>query len=236
MHVEGDNMLIVDDKTDHKYSPRKQIVIIGAGGHATSVAEVAVSVGYEIKCFVDQNKAGLLLLNFPIISSFSDLDELENKAFAIAIGDNAVRERTFADLSSLLDISRFPPLVHRSANVSCFSSIGNGSVLMQGANVGANSIVKQFCILNTNCSVDHDSIIEDFSSIAPGAICGGTLKLGERSVISIGAVIKQGITIGADSVLGANSYLNKDLSSDSVAYGSPARVVRIRNKGEPYLS
>lgn len=223
------------DETSYEQSLRKQIVIVGAGGHATSVAEVAASAGYEIVCFVDNNKAGLSLLELPIISSLGDIDELENKAFVIAIGDNSVRERVFSELSSGLDISRFPPIIHRSANVSCFSKIGNGSVLMQGANVGSNSIVKRFCILNTNCSVDHDSIIDDFSSIAPGAICGGTFTLGQRSAISIGAVVKQGITVGADSVLGANSYLNKDLVSNSVAHGSPARVIRSRKKGDSYL-
>jgi len=228
-------MLTGDNETSYKHSLRKQIVIVGAGGHATSVAEVAASAGYEIVCFVDNNKAGLSLLELPIISSLGDIDELENKAFVIAIGDNSVRERVFSELSSGLDISRFPPIIHRSANVSSFSKIGNGSVLMQGANVGSNSIVKRFCILNTNCSVDHDSIIDDFSSVAPGAICGGKFTLGERSAISIGAVVKQGITVGADSVLGANSYLNKDLASNSVAHGSPARVIRSRNKGDSYL-
>jgi acetyltransferase-like isoleucine patch superfamily enzyme len=53
--------------------------------------------------------------------------------------------------------------------------------------------------------------------------------------VSIGAVVKHGVVIGADSVLGANSYLHADLPGGRVAYGSPARVVRERRVGDRYL-
>jgi len=77
--------------------------------------------------------------------------------------------------------------------------------------------------------------MSDFCSLAPAAVTGGNVKIGMRSAISIGAVIKHGITIGNDCVIGANSFLNKDLPHNIVAYGVPARKVRNRNIGDSYL-
>ena len=61
------------------------------------------------------------------------------------------------------------------------------------------------------------------------------MQVGLRSAVSIGAVVKHGIIIGDDCVIGANSYVNQNLSKNQVAYGSPAKPVKLRNQGDPYL-
>ena len=93
---------------------------------------------------------------------------------------------------------------------------------MPQVNVGPNSIVDKFCILNTSSSIDHDCEMKSFSSIAPR--------------VATGATIKHGITVGDDAVIGANSYVNKSVDSNVVAYGSPCKFVRERTKGHSYLS
>lgn len=50
----------------------------------------------------------------------------------------------------------------------------------------------------------------------------------DRVDVGCGAVILGGITIGHDSVIGANSVVLKDLPPYSVAVGAPARVIRSR--------
>ena len=101
--------------------------------------------------------------------------------------------------------------------------------------VGPNTKIGEFCLLNTLSSIDHDGIMEDYSSLAPGVITGGNVKIGKRSAVSIGAVIKQNIVIADDVVVGANSYVNKDLTSNHLAYGTPAKTIRSRKNGDPYL-
>ena len=71
-----------------------------------------------------------------------------------------------------------------------------------------------------------------FSSLAPGAILGGSVSIGDRSSLSISAVIKHGTSVGVDAVLGANSYLNMNLGGCCIAYGSPAKIIRQRVLGE----
>ena len=107
---------------------------------------------------------------------------------------------------------------------------------MPGSVIGPNSQVGAFCIVNTGASLDHDSAMKDFASLAPGAVTGGRVEIGFRSAVGIGAAIKQGVVMGDDTVVGAKSYLNQDLPGGVIAYGSPAKVIRTRSPGEPYLT
>ena len=213
----------------------RPLIIIGAGGHAVSVANVALSAGRSIGCFIDKTKRGNKLLEIPIAGDFLEINDINQYDFAIAIGDNTARELVHATLSAQRPNLHFPALVHLSATISCFACVGEGTVVMPNAVVGPKSNVGRFCIVNTGASLDHDCDMHDFSSLAPASATGGSVTIGRRSAISIGAIVKHGLTIGDDSIVGASSYLNKDLSNNQVAYGIPARTVRSRKIGDPYL-
>jgi sugar O-acyltransferase (sialic acid O-acetyltransferase NeuD family) len=214
----------------------KQIVIFGAGGHAVSVANVALSAGYNIKFFIDKKRKGSNLLGYNVLENILEIDDCENICFAIGVGDNAVRENAYKELIALRPELYFPALIHNSSVVSNFTEIGHGTVVMPNAVVGPNSKIGNFCLINTRSSIDHDSSMLDFSSLAPAAVTGGNVTIGFRAAISIGASVKHGVSIGDDSVLGANSYLNKDLENNQVAYGTPAKKIRTRKVGDAYLS
>jgi len=62
----------------------KQIFIIGAGGHAKSVAEIALAMGYEIRAFISPDSTGHTLLGSQIQSELPlDLNVAKD---SIAIG------------------------------------------------------------------------------------------------------------------------------------------------------
>ena len=67
------------------------LIVIGSGGHAISVANVAVSAGYKIDYFVDPYKTNQNLLNIQVINDLLKIKNMENFSFAIAIGDNFKR-------------------------------------------------------------------------------------------------------------------------------------------------
>ncbi|QWD76442.1 acetyltransferase [Polynucleobacter sp. MWH-UH24A] len=213
----------------------RPLIIFGAGGHAVSVANVALSAGYTIKYFVDKNRKGLDLLGYKIIEDITAIDNTNNYSFAIAIGDNAVREKKYNELIAATPNLYFPPLVHSTAVISFFTNIGDGSVIMPKAVIGPNSNVGMFCLINTQASIDHDCLMLNYSSLGPAAVTGGMVIIGQRSAISIGATIKHGLKIGDDCVIGANSYLNKDLPNNQVVYGSPAKQIRAHKIGDAYL-
>lgn len=210
------------------------VVIVGAGGHGRSVLEAANAAGFHVEAFLDDGRSGESCLGVPIKSS-SQLD-VSQGAFGIvlAIGDNSIRE----DVRTTLDMqtpARFPSVIHPSASVSSLASVGHGAVVLQNATVGAGADIGSFCIVNSSSSVDHDCVLEPFSSVAPGAILGGGVRIGPRSAVSMGAVVQHGISVGPDAVVGASSFVNRDVPAESVVYGTPARLIRHRARGDRYL-
>lgn len=53
----------------------------------------------------------------------------------------------------------------------------------------------------------------------------GNVKIGNRVFVGAESVILPGVMIGDDVIIGANSTITHDIPSNSVAVGSPARIV-----------
>lgn len=64
---------------------------------------------------------------------------------------------------------------------------------------------------------------------------GGNVTIGACTHIGLGAVITHGVTIGAHSVIGGNSFVGREIADHTVSYGNPARVIRPRNARDRYL-
>lgn len=214
----------------------KELVIIGAGGHATSVASVSLAAGFKVVAFIGDVKSQSTLLGLPIFSKIDQVPNVATAQFIIAVGDNAVRERIVAEIERDFPTHRFPVVVHPTASIGINSIIANGTVIMPNVTVGPKSNIGQHCILNSNSSFDHDCDMGDFSSLAPGVTVGGGVKIGMSSAIGIGATVQHGITIAEDVVVGGASYVNKDLPKQVVCFGVPAKIIRSRMKFDPYLS
>ena len=54
----------------------------------------------------------------------------------------------------------------------------------------------------------------------------GRVTIGDNVFIGAGTIILPGVTIGSNVVIGANSTVTHDIPENSVAVGSPARVIK----------
>jgi sugar O-acyltransferase (sialic acid O-acetyltransferase NeuD family) len=217
------------------------IVIAGSSGHAKVIIDIVEKEGrYNIAGLTDSiRRVGEITLGYNFLGLDIDLPmlivEFNLKGIIIAIGDNSVRAHVAA---KVIDICPDLPLVsavHPSASVGKETTLGAGTVIMGGAVVNPCCQVGQLCIVNTKASLDHDSVMEDFSSLAPGVTTGGHCRIASYSAVGIGAVLRHGITIGEHSVVGGGSLVLKDVDPYSVAYGTPAKKTRDRQKGDKYL-
>ena len=86
------------------------------------------------------------LLGYKIIGDLTELDNTNNFSFAIAVGDNAVRERIHKELVSATPNLHFPPLVHSSAVISFFTEIGDGAVVKSRSRKSAQDDKWSFCL------------------------------------------------------------------------------------------
>ncbi|MDA9334066.1 transferase [Actinomycetota bacterium] len=213
----------------------KSIFIIGAGGHAKSVAEIALAMGYDIRAFISQNTASQTLLGSKIqLELPQDLD-MDEDSIAIGIGANWTREKVWRELSHDFPLSMFPVLAHPSSSIAADTRLGAGSTIHQNASIGTSSSLGIFCTINTAASIDHDCQLGDFASVGPGSHTGGNVTIGDRAALAIGSITRHGIQIGSDSVLGAASYAHKSILENTVNIGIPATLLRTRKPDDPYL-
>jgi len=104
--------------------------------------------------------------------------------------------------------------------------LGEGVIVHPLSHLGAKSLIGDHAIINSCVTIEHNSALGNFVSIAPGVIGGGNVRIGNYSQICLGSKIIDNVEVGENSILGANSLLNRNLPSNVVAYGTPARVIR----------
>ncbi|WP_321828239.1 NeuD/PglB/VioB family sugar acetyltransferase [Maribacter dokdonensis] len=220
----------------------QNVIIFGASGHGSVVLDCLEKEGkFNVIGFVDSfKKKGTIINGYQVLGSEFDLPFLINRfnisGGIIAIGDNWIRKQIADRIMKIVPNFSFVNTVHPKAIIGKDVLLGCGNVFMPGAIVNANSIIHDFCIINTNSSLGHDGIMDSYSSLAPSVCIGGNLKLGRFSAISLGVNVINGIEIGEHTVIGAGSLVVDHFGNNVIAYGSPARIVRKRLVGEPYLS
>jgi len=214
-----------------------KLVIIGAGGHGIAVSDAAIKQGqYEVLGFIDdKHEVGDMVNKLPVLASTDDFHFLFKRHGAfflfLAIGDNYWRREVLKKVAMF----SFATIIHPSAVVGGGTKIGEGTFIAANATIGAKSTIGKHVIINTAANADHENIIWDFSSLAPHACTGGRVTIGDCTAIGLNAVIQQQVVIGKHSIIGSCSYVNKDIGSNVVAYGTPCHVVRQRKIDEPYL-
>lgn len=194
--------------------------IFGAGGHTKVIIDSCQSLGIAVDIIFDENPEIKTLLGIPVLSQLKDLGAFSGP-WIIGIGNNKIRKKKSETISQ-----SFGTVIHPSAIVSLFASIGQGTAVFQGAIIQASVKIGNHCIVNTKASIDHDSIVGDFVHIGPGTtICGG-VTLEEGVFIGAGATIIPGITIGKWAVIGAGSVVISDIPPYSTSFGVPNKIVK----------
>lgn len=212
----------------------EKVVLIGAGPHAKVIADMLLQMPqYEVVGLIDPEiKMGFMGLK--ILGNDDCLDELFNegvhKAF-VSIGSNEIRKKVFYKVKEIG--FEMINIISANAIVSSYAKLGQGIAIMPGAIVNAFTQIKDGCILNTNCSIDHDGSIDEFVHVAPGSAIAGSVSIGEKTFCGVGTRIIDGIKVGNNVVIGAGSVVIKDIKDDMKVVGIPATPIDVReNKNE----
>ncbi len=204
-------------------STPEEVHVIGSGGHAKVVIRSLELLGYRVVAVFDDDpdRWGQHLMEIPIVGPVAQIEEYPPLPAVIALGDNAMR-RLFAEKYDRQWLTVIDPraLVDRSVH------LGEGTVILPGAIVQVDSWLGGHTIVNTAASVDHDCVIGDYAHIAPGVHLAGGVSVGEGSLLGINSTTTPGIRIGSWTTVGAGAAVVRDLPSNVVAKGVPARVTR----------
>jgi acetyltransferase-like isoleucine patch superfamily enzyme len=108
------------------------------------------------------------------------------------------------------------------ANLSSFCSVFSASRVRIGSNTLLASYV--YVVGGGHAFERTDVAVVDQARPSRG------IAIGPNGWIGAGSVVLDGVTIGRDVIVGANSVVVEDLPDFAIAAGTPARVLRIRGE------
>lgn len=202
---------------------KNKLLIIGAGGQGKVVADVALKMKkWNEVSFLDNKSNIEPFINCHVIDKSSEaLKYIRDYDLFVAIGNNAAREKIQISLES--EGASIPTLIHPSAIVGEQVEMGKGTVVMAGVVINCCTKIGRGCIINTGSTLDHDNKVEDFAHISPGVHMAGTVEVGKRVWIGIGATISNNITIIENCVIGAGAVVVSDIVESGTYIGVPVR-------------
>jgi sugar O-acyltransferase (sialic acid O-acetyltransferase NeuD family) len=106
--------------------------------------------------------------------------------------------------------------------------IGEGAILSPFVTLTSNIRIGRHFHANLYSYVEHDCVIGDFVTFAPGVKCNGNIVIEDHAYIGTGAIIKQGkpgqpLVIGKGAVVGMGAVVTRDVAPGTTVVGSPAK-------------
>lgn len=205
----------------------KNVIVIGAGGHAKVIADIIDKSKDIVVGFLDDNKTkGNIIIKekqYKVIGRIDDCRKIQLESpeieFVIAIGNNKVRKQIAERYKDL----KFYTAIHPSSQIALDVEIGEGTVVMANTSINTSAKIKKHCIINTGAVIEHDNILEDYVHVSPNATLCGTVQIGELTHVGAGTTVRNNISICHDCIIGAGSVVVKNINEPSTYIGIPAR-------------
>lgn len=215
------------------------LIIVGAGGLGAEAAWTAEEINaganaagrsdvWNILGFVDDDlrKKGALVFGYPVLGRPEDLrpPRCGSDLFYIcAVGKNQTRQTVAARIAQYG--WRAATLIHpsviraRDCRISEGTYIGPASVICPNAEIGSHVVV------NVGVSVGHDSRIDDFAQLCPGARISGACHVGSHALIGSNAALMPRVRVGEGATVGACSQAVRTVKPYTTVAGVPACTV-----------
>lgn len=209
----------------------KDLYIIGAGGFGREVAWIVERINsikptWNLKGFIDDNETlwGSKEGEYHVFGGCEYLSALEDVYAVCAVGSSNVRKKIIEKLS---DTSvKFATLVDPSVLYSNSVKIGEGAIVCAGTIITVNVNIGDHVIVNLDCTIGHDAVIDDFVTIYPSVNVSGNVLIGECSELGTGTQIIQGKKVISNTIIGAGAIVVKDCIESGTYVGSPAKKIK----------
>lgn len=212
-------------KTDTNF---RKLYIFGAGGHGREIAWLAREIlprDTRIMFLVDDESYVRPPVNGIQISLLERGTMADDARYIIAIGHPESR-RKVAQMFHERD-ARATTLVHPSVEMSRFVEIEDGVVICAGNVITTNVRIGQHSHVNVSCTISHDVVIGEFSTLSPGVHVAGHVQIGHNVFIGTGANIINGteaapLIIGDGATIAAGACVIRSVEPGALMAGVPA--------------
>jgi len=206
----------------------RRLYIFGAGAFGREVAWLAEEIWpsqLEIRFVVDHEEYLRPPVNgIPIILLESEVMD-DDSRYIVAVGDPESR-RKVAEMFHERD-AKATTLVHPRVEMSRFVEIEDGAVICAGNVITTNIMIGQHVHVNLSCTLGHDVIIGEFSTLSPGVCVSGNVHIGRSVFIGTGANIINGtddapLIIGDGATIAAGACVIRSVEPGALMAGVPA--------------
>ena len=199
----------------------EEIILIGGGGHALSIADSIEARGeYRIIGYTDFAQGDCYL---PYLGTDEQLEHfyrmgVHNVAVGIGyMGNSLTRDKIYRYVKQIG--FKMPSIIDPTSIVSPRCVIGEGSFIGKGACINTGARIGKMCIINTSSIIEHNAVINDFTHVAVGTSICGDVTVSNHVFIGANATVIQGVSIGDSSIIGAGSIVLHNVPSGVTAYG-----------------
>jgi len=211
----------------------KDLYIIGAGGFGREVAWLVERINsvkgeWKIKGFIDDNESihNTLEGGYMVWGGCDYLSSLQEEVWVCcAVGNAVIREKIITKLENNQHIN-WATLIDPSVILSDRVEVGEGTIICAGTLVTVDIKIGKHVIINLDCTIGHDDVIEDFVTIYPSVNVSGNVLVQRNAELGTGTQIIQGKKIGKGTIVGAGAVVVKDLPEKCTAVGSPAKPIK----------
>ena len=211
----------------------KDIAIFGVGGFGREVLALIQDINriepqWNIVGFFDDGyEKGLMINGYPTLGKVEDLNKWETEiAVAISIGSPVIKKKILDNIHN--PKVSYPTLIHPTVWIGDrnYVEIGKGCIFCAGVMITTNIAIRDFVILNLQCTVGHDSVINDYAAFMPSVNISGEVNIGEGVYVGTGAKIINQLEIGNYTIVGAGAVVSKTLPAHCTAVGVPAKPIK----------
>ncbi|MDV4312144.1 NeuD/PglB/VioB family sugar acetyltransferase [Acinetobacter indicus] len=209
--------------------------VYGASGCGRSLMPVAraqlkrAGIKAEI-VFIDDGLSVEAIINSHRAMNYEAFKKITaaKKYVLIAIANSQVREK----IALRLEQDSIALWTVQADNVVLMDNIelAAGAALSPFVSITSNIKIGKCFHANLYSYVEHDCVIGDYVTFAPGVKCNGNIHIEDHAYIGSGAVIKQGtpdkpLVIGKGAVVGMGAVVTKSVPPGVTVIGNPARIL-----------
>lgn len=206
----------------------KILGIWGAGGLGREVLELAriingTSKRWDDFVFIVDGVTAAEINGVRVLEYEDAKKRFSNLEVVIAIGEPAVREKKFNLLKE--DAVKTTTLIHPDVHIPDTTEIGQGVVIQYGCFISCNVTIGNYVYIQPQCNIGHDDKLADGCMISGFANIGGAVSIGNFTYIGLSAIIKEGVAVGDNAIVGMGSAVHKDVPDEMIVLGNPARPI-----------
>lgn len=208
----------------------KNLVIIGAGGFAREIHDLAyycfgTDSTFRVKGFLSDGPSDIETLGYPkVLSNVLNYQVDPNDVFFCAIGNVRDRKKTVEIIQKKGGV--FINLIHPTVSISPSVKLGIGVGIKAYCVLASDVAIGDFTFLQSSVIMGHDVKIGKFCQVNSFSFLAGYVQVQDSATINAGARIIQNIVVEENAVVGMGSVVLRRVKKDTTVFGMPARTIR----------